>query len=130
MNAEHKDVPRSIVAPTFKTRYHDRAAEMKRVPKGLNKKVLGRGCGDWLHRTLALHTLTEKGDLDVALLEAILTENGVKHEHWNRTTNGWQGRLRMTGRLALQRVVAEHGYIMIDGTKVDAPKSWVAQYLK
>ena len=48
---------------------------------------------------------------------------------WNRTTKGWQGRLRMTGRLALQRVVAEAGVLhTADGETLEAPEDWTAKH--
>lgn len=122
----------SVVAPTFKARYRDRAAAMLRKPKGVAKKALARSCSDWLAIELAKRTLDDKQHLKVAEFEAILTANGVKHEHWNRTTNGWQGRLRMTGRLSLQRKVAENdGELVIPGEgTLKAPRTWVEKTLR
>lgn len=124
--ADSITLPRSVVKAAYKAKYAEREAAMKRRPKGLSRKVLARCNGDWLALELARYTLDEKGELIVALFEQVLDENGVKHSHWNRTTKGWQGRLRMTGRLALQRVVAEAGALVVDGEKHDAPKAWIA----
>lgn len=121
---------RSVVDASYKAKYRQRAAEMARKPKGIAPKALARSCCDWLAVELAKRVLTEekKPRLRVAEFEALLTANGVKHSHWNRSTPGWQGRLRMTGRLALQRVVAENGELMIPGGEViQAPKTWVAK---
>jgi hypothetical protein len=66
-----------------------------------------RGCGDWLQQTLKEYTLDA---------------NGVKHAHWNRTTPGWQGRLRMSGGMALRTKVAnQFALILPDGTELEAP---------
>lgn len=121
---------RSVVKPTYKKRYAERALTARK-PKGVSKKVAARGTCDWLHLQLAKLTLDEKGHLNVDEFEAILDANGVEHAHWNRTTKGWQGRLRMTGRLALQRIVAEaQGELELpDGSTVVAPKSWVEKHV-
>lgn len=120
----------SVVARTYKQKYAERAMEIKRKPKGVSKKAIARGNGDWLHLTLAKLTLDEKGKLRVGDFEAILDANGIQHSHWNRTTPGWQGRLRMTGRLALQRVVAEADgeLVLPDGSTEKAPRTWVAKH--
>ena len=128
--AEHDAaMPRSVVASTYKRKYAERALTARK-PKGITKKIAARGSCDWLHLTLAKLTLDEKGKLKVDEFEAILDANGVEHSHWNRTSRGWQGRLRMTGRLALQRVVAEaQGELELpDGSIVVAPKTWVDKH--
>lgn len=121
-------LPRSVVGVAYKAKYAEREAAMQRRPKGIPRKVLARMNGDWLALELARYTLDPKGALIVALFEQVLDENGVAHAHWNRTTKGWQGRLRMTGRLALQRRVAEAGTLLVDGEAKAAPKAWVAAH--
>lgn len=119
----------SVVKNAYKTKYRERAEQMARKPKDVAAKALKRCNTDWLAIELARLTLDEKAKLRVPAFEAILDANGVQHSHWNRTTPGWQGRLRMTGRLALQRVVAECGVLMLaDGTELKAPKSWCAKH--
>jgi hypothetical protein len=119
----------SVVKGAYKAKYRERADQMARKPKDVAKKVLRRSCSDWLAIELARLTLDEKQHTIVPALEAVLTANGVKHEHWNRTTKGWQGRLRMTGRLALQRVVAESGQLSLpSGDAIAAPKVWIAKH--
>lgn len=123
---------RSVVSSTYKARYRDRAAALPRKPKDIATKALKRCNSDWLAVQLARLALDEKQKLVVSTFEAILDANGVKHDHWNRTTPGWQGRLRMTGRLALQRVVAEReGELALpDGSILKAPKTWVDKTIR
>lgn len=123
---------RSVVKPTYKLAYAAKALDA-RLPKGVSRKAAARSCGDWLSLTIAKLCLVGKNKLDIDRFEALLDANGVAHSHWNRTTKGWQGRLRMTGRLALQRVVAEaDGELLVPGengdTIVAAPRNWVAKY--
>lgn len=123
----------SVVSGSYKAKYRARAAEMARKPKGVAPKALQRSCCDWLAVELARLVLTEekKPKLRVAEFEAILTANGVQHEHWNRTTPGWQGRLRMTGRLALQQRVAENEELRLpNGAAITPPKNWVSKTLR
>lgn len=123
------ETARSVVKSTYKRRYAEREAAMQRRPKGVSRKALARSNADWLAVELAKLTLDEKSRIVVPAFEAILDANGVAHAHWNRTTKGWQGRLRMTGRLALQRVVAEAGELALpDGSTVAAPRSWIAKH--
>lgn len=122
-------LPRSVVKTTYKLKYAARVVEGARGKKGVSKKAQARSCSDWLALELAALTLREKDKLDVEAFEAILTANGIKHEHWNRTTKGWQGRLRMTGRLALQRAVAaEEQLFLPNGETLKAPRSWVQKH--
>lgn len=126
---ESIDLPHSVVKGEYKVRYAQRAVAMARKPKDVPLKALKRSNSDWLAIELAKRTLDAKAKLVVPSLEAILDANGVKHSHWNRTTKGWQGRLRMTGRLALQRVVAEAGELVLpDGATIAAPRVWVAKH--
>lgn len=129
-----EDDPRqnSVVASEYKRKYRERAATRARKPKDVNKKALARCNGDWLAIELAKLTLDDKQKLRVDAFEAILDANDVKHAHWNRTTPGWQGRLRMTGRLSLQRRVAENDgeLVLPDGSVLRAPRTWVAATLR
>jgi hypothetical protein len=120
----------SVVGAKYKARYAERAANMHRKPKDVPNKALKRSTNDWLAIELARRTLDKKAHLSVSAFEDILDANGVAHSHWNRTTRGWQGRLRMTGRLALARVVAENGELRLpDEAAIPAPKSWIAKHL-
>lgn len=124
---EHRS--NTVVSAKYKHKYAERAAAMRK-PKGVAPKALKRSTSDWLAIELMKRTLDEKAHIVVPRFEAILDANGVKHSHWNRTTPGWQGRLRMTGRLALQRVVAESGELIIpDEGAIAAPKTWIAKHV-
>lgn len=126
---DYEDSHHSVVTGEYKAKYAERAFSMKRKPKDVPIKALKRSTSDWLAIELARHTLDEKAHLKVQTFEAILDANGVNHSNWNRTTRGWQGRLRMTGRLALQRIVAETGELaMPDGTTLHAPKTWISKH--
>lgn len=129
VDVEEEHTPNSVVKGEYKRKYAERAVAMARKPKGVPLKALKRSNTDWLAIELAKRTLDEKAKLVVPSLEAILDANGIRHSHWNRTTKGWQGRLRMTGRLALQRVVAEDGELVLpDGSTIPAPKAWCAKH--
>jgi len=123
-------LPRSVVSPSYKRRYAERVLSGEvRGKKGVSKKAQARSCSDWLALTLAQLTLREKDKLDISAFEAILDANQIEHRHWNRTTKGWQGRLRMTGRLALQRAVAaEEQLYLPDGDPIKAPRAWVMKH--
>lgn len=130
--AEDTARARSVVATAYKAKYAQRAIEAKRIPKGVSRKAIARSCGDWLALQIARLCLDEKQHLRVPEFEALLSANGVAHAHWNRTTPGWQGRLRMTGRLALQRVVAEADgeLVLPNGERLNAPAMWVERTLR
>ncbi len=114
----------SVVKSAYKARYAERA-----VANGHARKAAQRSSWDWLAQTIAGECLRDGDRLDVPAFEALLDANGVAHAKWNRTTKGWQGRLRMTGRLALQRVVAEAGVLhTADGETLEAPEDWTAKH--
>ena len=70
-------------------------------------------CGDELANLLNNLCLTKGGAIDMPRFEAICEANGVDLSKYNRTTNGWQGRLRMTGRNILAgRVFAAGGVVL------------------
>lgn len=109
--------PKSVVADKYKSRYAARGNP--------------RGCGDWLQSTLAPLTLDPKGKLRVPEFEAILEANGVRHAHWNRTTPGWQGRLRMSGGAALRTIVANAAVLVLaDGVEVEAPVAFCDRHAR
>lgn len=120
--------PRSVVNPSYKRKYAERA-KTRRLPKEVSRKAIARSNSDWLAIQLAARVLDEKRRLKVPELEAILDANGVKHDHYSRTSKNWQGRLRMSGGMALRTIVANNGFLMLpDGTNVEAPSSFCALY--
>lgn len=118
----------SVVLPKYKHRYAERAANA-----GDKRKMVQRSAWDWLAQTLAAQCLDQKQRIDIAKFTRILELNGVDHSRWTNRSKGWEGRFRMTGRLALQRVVAECGVMQILGDEgehdvVEAPTEWVAKF--
>lgn len=89
-------------------------------------------CGDWLADTLN-NLVLGKTATDIANFEAICNLNGVSLAKYKREGNGWQGRLRMTGRNLMARIVFETGVLKVPahvaGEKKDvelrAPKEWL-----
>lgn len=89
-------------------------------------------CGDWLAETLNNFVLG-KAATDLAVFERICEENGVNLSKYRRDGNGWQGRLRMTGRNLLARVVySNDGVLKLPAglventTEVKATSEWMA----
>ena len=114
----------SVVKPLYKRRYAARAASA-----GLKSKAAQRSAWDWLAQTIAAIVLDKRAKLDVGAFLALLDANGVDHSRWTNRSKGWEGRLRMTGRLALQRVVAEAGVLhTADGEELVPPAEWVAKF--
>ena len=65
-------------------------------------------CGDAL--AIFLNNMcSNKAGTNLELFERICQMNGVDLSKYNRTTKGWQGRLRMTGRNLLAKRVLENG---------------------
>jgi hypothetical protein len=117
---------RSVVGVGYKVRYASRAAGA-----GLKRKAAQRSAWDWLAETLAGECLDDKDRISIERFLALLDRNGVDHSRWTNRNKGWEGRLRMTGRLALQKVVAESGILhTVDGEQLEAPAEWVAKYAR
>jgi hypothetical protein len=121
--ADEIEKPRSVVKSAYKAKYAQRAREA-----GHASKVAQRSTWDWLAQELAAEVLDENKKLDVARFLATLDANGVDHSRWTNRSKGWEGRLRMTGRLALQRVVAEAGVLKTVEGEIEAPAEWVAKH--
>jgi len=114
--------PSSVVRTAYKKRYAERAASA-----GLGK-VAQRSCWDWLAQELAAECL-EGTKISIDRFLALLDANGVDHSRWTNRSKGWEGRLRMTGRLALQKVVAANGHLKTaEGAELEAPADWVAKH--
>jgi len=114
----------SVVKTAYKKRYAERAAGA-----GLKRKAAQRSAWDWLAQNIAGECLDDKDRISIERFLALLDANGVDHSRWTNRNKGWEGRLRMTGRLALQRVVAEAMVLKTaDGEEIEAPAEWVAKY--
>lgn len=77
-------------------------------------------CGDWMADMLNNLCLTKEGT-DLIRFEAICEANGVDLSKYNRTTPGWQGRLRMTGRNLLAKAVWRNDGQLIVPDDADSP---------
>jgi hypothetical protein len=120
--AEDNAKKASVVKPTYKHRYAERAASA-----GLGK-VAQRSCWDWLAQELAAECL-DGSKISIGRFLALLDANSVDHSRWTNRSKGWEGRLRMTGRLALQKVVAANGHLKtVEGAELTAPADWVAKH--
>jgi hypothetical protein len=103
---EHEKLPeRSVVAKCYKEAYKTNGTK-------------GRGNGDafW---AFCLQFLDHDGKLAVEKWEAFLNENGVRHEGWKRTGNGWEGRLRMSGSVVLRNMAKRGETIFWQGEPVE-----------
>jgi hypothetical protein len=119
---EDKDEPaeRSVVKSEYRARYAEAGHPAH--------------CGDELAVLLNNLCLTKKG-IEVERLDAIATANDVDLSKYNRTTRGWQGRLRMTARNILAgKVFAADGILKagIEGTEPEYRLSaeWMASRRK
>jgi hypothetical protein len=120
--AEQPDLPVvSAWAPT--TEQHTEKHEQRSVVAKCYKEAYktngtkGRGNGDafW---AFCLRFLDGEGRLLVAEWERFLDENGVRHEGWKRTGNGWEGRLRMSGSVVLRNMAKRGEPVVFDGAEV------------
>lgn len=87
---DEPDIGGSVVKPEYRIRYAEAGHP--------------NHCGDWLANTLN-NLVLGKTVTDLERLETIFAENGVDTSKYDRTNNGWQGRIRMTGRNMLARRV-------------------------
>jgi hypothetical protein len=117
-------VPNSIVKDKFKVKYAENAAAI-----GDKRKQVKRSNWDWLAQQLAVACLSDKGKIDIDAFKDVLDANGVDHSRWTNKNKGWEGRFRMTGRVALQKVVANNGLLKTPaGTELEAPAEWCERY--
>ena len=121
--AEEK-VVNSIVKPKYKDKYIENAKAV-----GAKGKAARRSNWDWLSQMLATYCLSDKGKIDIGAFTDVLDANGVDHSKWLNRTKGWEGRFRMTGRVALQRKVADSGRLVWpDGTELVVPVDFVEKF--
>lgn len=88
--------------------------------------------GDWLALLLNNFCVGKK-ETDLATFERICDLNGVDTSKYNRTTPGWQGRIRMTGRNLLAKKVFTVKHIIVPNAEVEggtqqisAPTDWLS----
>jgi len=123
---EEEKVVNSVVAAKYKDKYIENAKA-----NGINHKAAKRSNWDWLAQQLANACLNPKGKISIECFLGVLEANAIDHAKWPNRNKGWEGRLRMTGRVALQKIVANNGRLnFADGTSVEAPEAWVKLYKK
>lgn len=116
----------SVVAEKYKNRYIENA-----TAHGVKHKAAKRSNWDWLAQQIASLCLNEKHALDMPTFVALLDANHVDHSKWTNRNKGWEGRFRMTGRVALQRKVVEQNQLVLpDGSTTVPTPDWVAKYSK
>ena len=121
---EEKEV-NSVVAVKYKDNYIANAKA-----NGIAGKAARRSNWDWLSQAIAQHCLGEKEKIDIAAFTDLLDANGVDHSKWTNRNKGWEGRFRMTGRVVLQKKVAEAGVLRTMVGEMVPPSEWVAKYKK
>jgi hypothetical protein len=116
--------PNSVVHVKFKQKYLDNARAL-----GIPGKAAKRSNWDWLAQQIAAQCLDGKHKISISCFLELLDANGVDHSRWTNRSKGWEGRLRMTGRVALQKIVANaNALVLLDGTTATPPEDWAAKY--
>ena len=92
--------------------------------------VIGNGmAAARLAQEIAKVCLDSKGKIDIEIFKHILERNGVDHSKWTNRNKGWEGRFRMTGRVVLQKVVANTGILVARNEhRLEAPSEFVEKY--
>ena len=121
--AEDNKKANSVVAVKFKEKYLANARE-----KGIAGKAAKRSNWDWLAENLAKLCLDDKHKISIEKFTDILDANGVDHSKWTNRNKGWEGRFRMTGRVALQKVVANNGVMKTPDGDLTPPAEFVARF--
>ena len=96
--------PKTVVPVAYKAQYRAKAIAM-----GRTSKAAKRSNNDWLAQELEGECIGKGGVFDLSRFVAILEANGVDANRWPSRTNGWEGRLRMTGAIVLRGVVGKSG---------------------
>jgi len=106
--ASEAPTERSVVRAEFRARYAEAGHPSH--------------CGDEL-AVLLNNLCLAKGGIDMERFEAICAANEVDLSKYNRSTKGWQGRLRMTGRNMLAgKVFANGGVVKTGGIEGAEPE--------
>lgn len=101
MEAEKETRPKPLVGSVITGKYRARYGEGGHPTH----------CGDEL-ATLLNNLCTNKAGINMELFEAICNANDINLSKYSRTTKGWQGRLRMTGRNLLAKKVASKNGVL------------------
>jgi len=120
---EEAKLPNSVVAEKFKLKYIENAKVL-----GVAGKAAKRSNWDWLAQEIAAECLKEKEKIDIAEFQDLLELNGVDYSRWTNRNKGWEGRFRMTGRVALQKVVANNRRLVKKMSESIPPEAWVERF--
>jgi NADH dehydrogenase/NADH:ubiquinone oxidoreductase subunit G len=111
----------TVVKLQYKLKYKQRAKAA-----GIKGKAAKRSTWDFIAQVMAAETLNKKAKTDVDALREFFDANEVDYSRWTNTSPGWEGRLRMTGGLALRRIVAERGTLFSKtGEEIPMPEGEV-----
>jgi hypothetical protein len=114
----------SVVKDKFKVKYIENARA-----GGYGGKAAKRSNWDWLAQQIAGYCLNENHSIRMSDFTALLDANGVDHSRWTNRNRGWEGRFRMTGRVALQKVVANNEMLKLpEGISTPAPSEWCERF--
>jgi len=121
--ADGEKANNSVVAAKFKDKYLANARL-----NGIPGKAAKRSNWDWLSQQIAGYCLDDKHKIDINKFLSVLDANGVDHSKWTNRNKGWEGRLRMTGRVALQKVVANKEQLVLGENVAIPPAEFVARF--
>jgi hypothetical protein len=107
--------PKTVVPVAYKAQYRAKAIAM-----GRTSKAAKRSNNDWLAQELEGECIGKGGVFDLSRFVAILEANGVDANRWPSRTNGWEGRLRMTGAIVLRGVVGKSGVFRTPEATINA----------
>jgi hypothetical protein len=113
---------KSVVPSRYKAKYAIAA-----VNRGETTRAAKRCNGDWLAQELAAECVPDGKTFDFNRFVAILEANGIEPSRWPNRSNGWQGRLRMSGAIVLRGIVRKTGILVTPDTTIEAPESFTAQ---
>jgi hypothetical protein len=113
----------SVVKDKFKVKYAENAKAVGAVGKAAK-----RSNWDWLAQEIAKACLDDKAKINIGSFITLLDVNGVDYSRWTNRNKGWEGRFRMTGRVALQKIVANRGYLKKVASDSVPPADWVEKY--
>lgn len=111
-----KHGPKTVVPVSYKAKYRARAAAL-----GLTSKAAKRSNSDWLAQELENECVGKGGVFDLDRFCAIFTANTSEDAlvRWPSRTNGWEGRLRMSGAIVLRGVVGKRGTFRTPDGEID-----------
>jgi hypothetical protein len=112
---------KSVVPSRYKAKYAIAA-----VQRGQTTRAAKRCNGDWLAQELVAECVPDGKTFDFDRFVAILEANGIDPARWPNRSNGWQGRLRMSGAIVLRGIVKATGVLVTPDTTIEVPESFRA----